>query len=201
MYNVVEVVMVQLHSDKWIEGYAFSVHTIYSIYTGENEFGHPQFDTKRSAMGELVYQLKYKQNISVLPEIIYLLKTDVKFLEFINKDFVLMVPATNKNRKFQPVEVIADAIGREFNIKIIKDMIEAENHTEIKQVEKAKKIDILKSSYSYSERPDIAKDSKIIIFDDVYDSGSTMNVVADLLQQNGYKNLYAFALTHTRIND
>lgn len=193
--------MVQLYSDKWIEGYAFSVHTIYSIYTGENEFGHPQFDTKRSPMGELVYQLKYKQDISVLPDIIKLLKSDSKFLEFINKDFVLMVPATNKNRKFQPVEVIADAIGKEFNIKIIKNMIEAENHTEIKQVEKAKKIDILKSSYSFSERPDIPKDSKIIIFDDVYDSGSTMNVVADLLQQNGYKNLYAFALTHTRIND
>lgn len=192
--------MVQLYSDKWIEGYAFSVHTIYSIYTGENEFGHPQFDTKRSPMGELVYQLKYKQDISVLPDIIKLLKSDSKFLEFINKDFVLMVPATNKNRKFQPVEVIADAIGKEFNIKIIKNMIEAENHTEIKQVEKAKKIDILKSSYSYSERPDIPKDSKIIIFDDVYDSGSTMNVVADLLQQNGYNNLYAFALTHTRIN-
>lgn len=68
-------------------------------------------------------------------------------------------------------------------------------------MKKQKKIDILKSSYSYSDRPDIAKDSKIIIFDDVYDSGSTMNVVADLLQQNGYKNLYAFALTHTRIND
>lgn len=193
--------MVHLFSDKWIEGYAFSVHTLYSIYTGENEYGHPQFDTKRSPMGELVYQLKYKQNISVLPEIIKLLKSDNAFLEFIKKDFVLMVPATNKNRKFQPVEVIADAIGKEFNIKIIKDMIEAENHTEIKQVEKAKKIDILKSSYSYSDNPEVKKDSKIIIFDDVYDSGSTMNVVAELLQQNGYNNLYAFALTHTRIND
>lgn len=90
-------------------------------------------------MGELVYQLKYKQNISVLPEIISLLKTDAKFLDFINKDFVLMVPATYKNRKFQPVEVLSDAIGREFNITIIKDMVEAENHAEIKQVEKAKK--------------------------------------------------------------
>ena len=80
--------MVHLFSDKWIEGYAFSVHTLYSIYTGENEYGHPQFDTKRSPMGELVYQLKYKQNISVLPEIIKLLKSDNAFLEFIKKDFV-----------------------------------------------------------------------------------------------------------------
>lgn len=41
----------------------------------------------------------------------------------------------------------------------------------------------------------------MIIFDDIYNSGSKMNVVVDLLQQNGYKNLYAFALTHTRISD
>lgn len=54
--------MIQLKSDKWIEGYAFSVHTIYSIYVGENEYGHPQFDTKRSPMGELVHRLKYKQD-------------------------------------------------------------------------------------------------------------------------------------------
>lgn len=193
--------MVRLYSDKWIEGYAFSVHTQYSIYVGENEAGFPQFDTKRTPMGELVYQLKYKQNISVLPQIIALLKTDSKFVAFIKKDFVILVPATNKSRRFQPVELVADAISQEFGIKVIKDMVEAENHTEIKQVEKAKKIDILKSSYSYQEHPEVNKDSNIIIFDDIYDSGSTMNVVADLLQQNGYKNLYAFALTHTRISN
>ena len=187
--------MVKLISEKWIEGYAFSIHTQYSIYVGENAAGFPQFDTRRTPMGELVYQLKYKQNLSVLPQIIDLLKSDVKFVEFIKKDFVILVPATNKARKFQPVEIVADAISKEFGIKVIKDMIEAENHTEIKQVEKAKKIDILKSSYSYQAHPEIDKDSNIIIFDDIYDSGSTMNVVADLLLQNGYKNLYAFALT------
>ena len=61
--------MIKLESEKWIEGYAFSVHTLYSIYVGENEFGHPIYDTKRTQMGELVYQLKYKQNLSVLPQI------------------------------------------------------------------------------------------------------------------------------------
>lgn len=38
--------MVRLYSDNWIEGYAFSVHTQYSIYGGENEAGFPQFDNK-----------------------------------------------------------------------------------------------------------------------------------------------------------
>lgn len=102
--------MIKLESDKWIEGYAFSVHTLYSIYVGENEYGHPTYDTKRTQMGELVYQLKYKQDISVLPQIIALLKSDQEFVDFIKKDFVILVPATRKNRQFQPVEVVADLL-------------------------------------------------------------------------------------------
>lgn len=193
--------MIKLESDKWKEGYAYSVHTMYSIYVGEDEYGHSMYDTKRTPMGELLYQLKYKQNLSVLPQIINLLKADPTFIEFIKKDFVILVPATKKNRQFQPVEVIADAISKEFCVPVIKGMIEAENHTEIKHVEKAKKIDILKSSYTYCDHPEINRDSKIIIFDDLYSSGSTMNVVADLLIQNGFTNLYAFALTKTKNGD
>ncbi len=61
-------------------------------------------------MGELVYQLKYKQDISVLPQIMALLKSDQEFVDFIKKDFVILVPATRKNRQFQPVEVVADLL-------------------------------------------------------------------------------------------
>ncbi len=102
--------MIKLESDKWIEGYAFSVHTLYSIYVGENEYGHPTYDTKRTQMGELVYQLKYKQNISILPQILDLLKADSSFVSFIKKDFVILVPATRKDRQFQPVEIVADLL-------------------------------------------------------------------------------------------
>lgn len=119
--------------------------------------------------------MKYKQDLSVLPQIIGFLKTDPTFIDFIKKDFVLLVPATKKNRQFQPVEVIADAISKEFCVPVIKGMIEAENHTEIKHVEKAKKIDILKSSYTYCEHPEInyhmslgaVKNRLKILFDEI----------------------------------
>lgn len=29
----------------WEKGYAFDIHTISSVFTGDNEFGHPTFDT------------------------------------------------------------------------------------------------------------------------------------------------------------
>jgi len=44
----------------WDQGYVLDVHTISSTMIGHNEFGHPEFDTVRSQMGELVYRLKYK---------------------------------------------------------------------------------------------------------------------------------------------
>lgn len=44
----------------WDLGYSLDKHTLNSVYTGDNEYGHPMFDTARSESGEVLYQLKYK---------------------------------------------------------------------------------------------------------------------------------------------
>lgn len=46
---------------RWRAGYALDHHTTSSVYLGDDELGHPAFDTKRSEIGELLYQLKYSQ--------------------------------------------------------------------------------------------------------------------------------------------
>jgi hypothetical protein len=54
----------------WTEGFALDFHTLSSEYIGDDEYGHPQFDTKRSDVGELLYRLKYGKDKSVLGDII-----------------------------------------------------------------------------------------------------------------------------------
>ena len=44
----------------------------------------------------------------------------------------------------------------------------------------------------------IDKDGNILIFDDIYDNGYTLNAAAKLLRNNGCKNIYVFTLTRTR---
>jgi len=44
----------------WDLGYALHKHTLSSIYLGDNEYGHPQFDTTRSEPGEALYQLGHE---------------------------------------------------------------------------------------------------------------------------------------------
>ena len=50
---------------EWDTGYVLDVHTISSTMIGYNEFGHPEFETQRSSLRELVYRLKYRKCISV----------------------------------------------------------------------------------------------------------------------------------------
>ena len=56
--------MIEIHPKEikgaWDQGYILDVHTISSTMIGYNEFGHPEFDTVRSQLGELIYRLKYK---------------------------------------------------------------------------------------------------------------------------------------------
>jgi hypothetical protein len=51
----------------WDAGYVLDKQTISSTMIGHNDFGHPDFDTLRLPLGELVYKLKYKNDKPGLP--------------------------------------------------------------------------------------------------------------------------------------
>jgi len=90
----------------WDQGYVLDVHTISSTMIGYNEFGHPEFDTVRSEMGELVYRLKYKGDKEAVSA---LLDTVVTFVEnwAIHPDAVVPMPPSKVQRSFQPVVEVA----------------------------------------------------------------------------------------------
>ena len=52
-------------SGVWKAGFALDVHTVSSEYLGEDEFGHKQYNTIRSDVGELLYRLKYRSEKTV----------------------------------------------------------------------------------------------------------------------------------------
>ena len=56
--------MINIHPKEikgsWDQGYVLDAHTISSTMIGYNEFGHAEFDTLRSELGEMVYRLKYR---------------------------------------------------------------------------------------------------------------------------------------------
>lgn len=81
----------------WTEGFALDFHTVSSEYIGDDEYGHPQFDTKRSEIGELLFKLKYREDESVLGDLV---ATVCQFIKSTNwhVDLIVSVPPSRAER-------------------------------------------------------------------------------------------------------
>lgn len=182
----------------WHSGLAFDLHTVASTHLGVDEFGHDRFENTRSEMGELVYQLKYRSDKGRLPEIAALLDT-VKGIE--NFDYIVPIPPTNKNRPFQPVELIAVALGERRNVKVWKDLLVNEGDAELKGIsDPVERNERLQKAIKLASGANVTS-AKILLVDDLYRSGATLNVATDLLYKTGKaEKVSVLTMTKTRSN-
>lgn len=117
---------------KWREGYALDVHTISSIPIGHNEFGHMQFETTRSEVGDLLFRLKNRGDRKVVDE---LAATAEAFLRRWNPgiDTIVPVPASNV-RAVQPVILMTTAISQRLGIPVEDCVTKTRTERQLKNV-------------------------------------------------------------------
>jgi len=185
-------------SGPWKEGYAFDIHTLNSKYIDDDQYGRPRFHTERSPIGQSLYNLKYGQNFSEIQNIVNILLSNEDFKTFIkNIDVIVPSPPSNKYRRLQPVILVAQEISRMLNKELRQDIFMSSNTEEIKNIDTDEKYSRIKNSLHMEGHLD--KSKAILIFDDVFDSGSTLMAMADILIENGFNNIFAFTLTKTRM--
>lgn len=180
----------------WEDGYVLDVHSTGSMFLGYDEFGHPDFDTKRTEMGELLYRLKYKGDVTVLSEIG---EISERFIRSWGVDFSVIVPVPpTRTRRVQPVFQIADELTKRFGVLVIMNAVKKlKGLTELKNVhEFDERRRILDNAFSVDHHR--VSGERILLVDDLIRSGATMNAVAEVLIGSGATVVYAFALTQTR---
>jgi predicted amidophosphoribosyltransferase len=181
---------------KWRKGFALDLHTISSTPIGYNEFGHMQFETVRSEVGELLYKLKNKADQTVVPEIV---AAAVEALKPSLSKFDVIVPVPpSTQRAVQPVTLLADAIGKGLNVPVVPAVIKTKETPQLKNVydldERAKLLDgAFKVDQSVAGK-------RVLLFDDLYRSGATMNAITEALIDGKVADVMAFAITRTRSN-
>ncbi|HKR12352.1 MAG TPA: phosphoribosyltransferase family protein [Pyrinomonadaceae bacterium] len=181
----------------WKNGYALDLHTISSVMIGHNEYGHPEFDTTYSEVGKLMHRLKYRSDKTALPELV---DTAVSFIRSWRVDLsaIVPVPPTRAYRTFQPVLALAAGIANTVKVPMIKSAIR-----------KKKEMPELKNIYDPEERKRLlmgafevnrnaVNGQRILLVDDLYRSGATMNAITHVLLASGAAEVYAFAFTQTR---
>jgi len=181
----------------WDQGSVLDVHTISSTMIGHNEFGHPEFDTVRSPLGELVYRLKYKADKTVISPIV---DTAVSFVKSwaTHPDVIVPMPPSKLQRSLQPVIEVAAELARSLGILLnTVSLTKTKTTLQMKDVgDFAARVAALEAAFTC----DRGLEGKVVLlFDDLFQSGATMNVAARKLKNQGLvKSVYALALTHTR---
>ena len=148
-------------------------------------------------IGALLNRLKYHNDKSSLPTLV---EAAVSFIRSWEIEFtaIVPVPPTKVYRTFQPVLALSTEIASVLEVPMLKSAIR-----------KAKQIPELKNVYDPEERKrllggafeanaEAIKGQKILLVDDLYRSGATMNAITEVLLAAGASEVYAFAFTQTR---
>jgi predicted amidophosphoribosyltransferase len=157
-----------------------------------------QFDTVRPAIAELLYQLKYKRNQDAAAGII---SAAVAFLQQRRAKFDVLIPVPpSAARTVQPVLLLAHGIGAALGLPMINCITTTRPALQFKGVTDPVQRELLVAGLYAVDRIHTAG-KKVLLFDDLFRSGATMNAITDLLLQHGEADsVHAVTITKTRSN-
>lgn len=184
---------------RWRDGYALDFHTVSSTHIGDDEFGNPKFETVRTAIGELLYRLKYRKDMTAIGQIVDAITS---FVGQWNPGMDTLVPVPpSRGRPAHPVAILAALIAPRLGLAYTPDA-----------VRRTRAIPALKDIVDYTERARLldgvhsidrsqVQGRRVLVFDDLYRSGATMNAVTAVLFDVGLAaDVCALAITRTRSN-
>ena len=182
----------------WGRGWALDVHTLSSTLVGYNAFGHKEFATVRSPLGELLYRLKNRGDETVIPEIV---DTVGKFLTGwgVLLDALVPVPPSNTARRRQPVIAVATALSEVLGVPLCDGCVRKVKSTaQLKDVfDFAKRTELLDGAFTVDPLKTTGK--RLLLFDDLFRSGATVSAITRLLTTTGAAGaVYLLTLTQTR---
>lgn len=181
----------------WKTGYALDIHTLRSEFVGDNEYGHPQFESTYSPVGKLLHGLKYEKRTSALPELIETAANFISNRWKLKCDIVVPVPPSNVTRGPQPVLQIAQGIAKRLGWRFQPQCLAKKKRTqELKDVldprQRARLLD-----GAFHVEPGVLAGKSVLLVDDLYRSGSTLSAITKTLKSVG-KAADVFILTMTK---
>lgn len=182
---------------RWKAGWALDVHTTHST---RNPNG--SYNNIRTPIGEAVFQLKYRHNQKqidfLVNELVAFLNTRL-VLPYI--DVIIPTPPS-QNRDFQPVPEIASRVANWLEKDIdFNFLIKAKSTSQLKEIQDInERQQIINGAFTVAD-PERYRNKKVLIIDDLYRSGTTLNEISKVLYEQAHvNNVYVVTLTYTRSN-
>jgi ATP-dependent DNA helicase RecQ len=171
-------------SGPWHVGWALGFHSSFS-----------GADWNRSPIGELTYRLKYQNDFSVLPRVVeHIVELCVQHPELVKVDGLIPVPPSTK-REVNPLLTVVEAVGRKFKLPVRNIIIKTRQTASQKEMHtQAQKRANVAGAYAVQTS---VHGQRLLVIDDLYDSGATLEEVARVLHRAGAARVCVLTLTRT----
>jgi predicted amidophosphoribosyltransferase len=153
-----------------------------------------QFETTRSPLGELVYQLKYRNG---KPDAI--VETAVAFImeRWHGVIDCVVPPPPSLHRTKQPAVLIAEGIAASLGVPSLPSAtIKATATQQMKNVPLHERGPLL--SAAIQAGTDSVQNRQVLLVDDLWETGSTLRRVSEVLRQMGASEIRALVMTRTK---
>lgn len=180
----------------WNDGWVLDKHTLKSVYLGDDAYGHAQFDTTRSDVGEATFQLKYRNDWAQAKPLAQTIADHI-YPKFSQVGFILPMPASTQ-RPRQPVTEVAKELGALVKVPVFNNiLLKAANGTSLKNLNtKEEKVEAIGNSFSVNDA--ITNDGKwsVLVVDDLFHTGASMEAACRVLRTYPkVGSIYVAALT------
>lgn len=142
---------------------------------------------------EILKKFKFQDKGYLKKTLGFLLAKEIEKIGLKYVDILIPIPMTVKkinNRGFNQSELIGNIVSKELNIKIENSILtKVRNTSEQNKLKGEERRKNLQNAFSINDKIKI-ENKKVLLIDDVYTTGSTINEVSKLLKKNGCDDIY-----------
>ena len=171
----------------------------YSEDLNKNFIEHHYFFKYENLIRSQIISLKFHEKAYIYKTISYFLKNNQKSFENLEKyDIIIIVPISKERKKergYNQSELIAKEISRIINVEIMPNVLyKIKNTVPQSSLNKRQREENARGAYKVKDCYKI-KNKKILLVDDIYTTGNTINECAKVLVQKGINREQIGALT------
>ncbi|MDR3317181.1 MAG: double zinc ribbon domain-containing protein [Puniceicoccales bacterium] len=143
---------------------------------------------------ELIRQFKYKSGEHLVSDIFKIIQQNNNFMNFIADSVIVPVPLYWRRqffREYNQSEVLAHRLTKlPIHVQVLP-LLKRIRHTRTQVgLRIAERRNNMRNAFAINPEVKIALDTKLIVFDDIFTTGSTLNECCNTLKKYGFTNIY-----------